>query len=197
MSSNLSSHAQVADLLKIADDPPTHWRYTATIAFMLRMLLRRDKATAASMAKWFAVRAVDSHPTIRAHAQGALIRALYIVKLRSLCQGSAERLFMQKGANPLKRKVQLSDTSHEFTRQYLQSFSQETAARSVNKGSDSDQWMQDKQATGWLCWGNEVVQSRLAGWEEMAFEWENDSKAAMEAMHECVSDDEWWKTVSG
>lgn len=188
---------KVADLLKIADDPSTHWRYTSTIAFMLRMLLRRDRATPANMANWFARRAIDSHPNIRAHAQTALIRVLYIVKLRSLCQGSAERLFMQRGPNPLKRKIKVTDTSPEFTRQYLQSFSQDTTAKAngTDDASHEEHWMQDKQATGWLCWGNEITQSRLAGWDEQPFVWEEDSQPAIAVMRECVEDNEWWKTV--
>jgi proteasome activator subunit 4 len=181
---------QIPALVKTANEPDTHWKYSALIAYLLRQLLRRDKATSGPLADWFMNNIPDSQPDMRRYALAALVRILYFIKLRTLCDGSPERLYLQQGDNPLKRKIRLEDTSAEFTRQYLDSFKQK-----VPYDTQAEHWMQDKPAEGWLCWGKEIQQSRLAGWDEQVFTWEADSGEAIQAIGKHVEDDEWWKRV--
>ncbi len=188
---------QITALINIANDPATHWRYAAMIATILRQLLRRDRPTPTILADWFMSRAIDSHPSMRTTAQGALIRLLYFIKLRTLCNGSTERLFLQEGQNPLKRKFKLENTTGDFTKQYLDSFTEKMPNSPPPAGEQEPRyWMQDKQATGWLAWGSEIIQSRLAGWDEKVFQWEEESSGAIDAMAKYVNDPEWWKSVS-
>ena len=146
------------------------------IGTILRQLLRRDRPTSTILADWFMSKVTDSHPSMRTTAQGALIRLLYFIKLRTLCHGSTERLFLQEGQNPLKRKLKLENTTGEFTKEYLNSFTEKMPDSPPEAGeNEREYWMQDKQATGWLAWGSEITQSRLAGWDEKVFQWEEES----------------------
>lgn len=177
-------------LLQIAESNTTHWKYAVTTARLLRILLRRDVATSPEVAKYFVGKIPDSQPVLRAQAQAATTRILYIIKLRTLTQGDAKALFLQNTKNPLKRRIQPDTTADGFTRDVLQRFQEH-----VDPKSEADQWMQDKSYVGWLCWGEDIVQSRLAKWDEDVFEWEEASQPAIDAMKTFIDDPQWWKDV--
>jgi proteasome activator subunit 4 len=181
----------IPQVLAIAQDPATHWKYTVTAARLLKNLLRRDMATSGAVAEYFVSKIPDTQPALCAHARLATTRLLYLIKLRTLCQGSEEALFLQNGKNPLKRSIRPEVLGDNFTKNYLDSF-----RIPVDDKSEEDQWMQDKSSAGWLCWGENIIQSRLAKWDENPFQWESDSSEAIEAMRKYVDDPAWWKSVA-
>jgi proteasome activator subunit 4 len=184
-------HALIPQLLELCQDPTTHWKYVVTTARLIRHLLRRDVATSGAVAGYMVSKIPDPQPALRGHAQIATTRLLYIIKLRTLCKGSDEALFLQNGKNPLKRWIKPDVNGGNFTQEYLDAF-----RKPIDDHAEEDQWMQDKSSVGWLCWGEEVAQSRLAKWDEEAFEWEEASQEAIAAMKVYVDDPAWWKSVS-
>lgn len=184
-------HELIPQLLGICQDPATHWKYTVTTARLIRHLLRRDVATSAAVAGYFMSKIPDPQPALRSHAQSAATRILYLIKLRTLCKGSDEALFLQNGKNPLKRWIKPEVNGSQFTQEYLDAF-----RKPVDDHAEEDQWMQDKGSVGWLCWGEEIAQSRLAKWDEEAFQWEEASQEAIASMKVHVDDPAWWQSVS-
>lgn len=188
---NVAFGELVPRLLKICEDPNTHWKYTVTTARLIKHLLRRDVATSGEVAGYFASKIPDPQPALRSHAQVAVTRILYLIKLRTLTNGSIEDLFLQNGKNPLKRWRKLEADGEGFTQRFLDQF-----RKPIDDRSEEDQWMQDKSSVGWMCWGEEVAESRLAKWDEQAYDWEEASKEAIEAMRVYVNDPQWWKSVT-
>ena len=187
---NQAYHALIPQLLEICQDPATHWKYTVTTARLIRHMLRRDVATSGAVAGYMVSKIPDPQPALRSHAQVATTRILYLIKLRTLCKGSDEALFLQNGKNPLKRWIKPEVNGDDFTQQYLDAFRQP-----IDDHAAEGQWMQDKSSVGWLCWGEEVAQSRLAKWDEEAFQWEEASQEAIAAMKAYVDDPAWWQSV--
>lgn len=175
--------------LALATNPNTHWKYAVASAQLLRFMLRRDRPTPPGVARFFMENVSHAQPALRTTAQGAITRLLYFIKLRSLCPDE-EALFLQEAKNPLKRRRVPEDTSKEATTRYLQSMRN----LDVDPASTEEQWMQDKGAVGWLCWGHEITESRLAGWDEQPFVWKD--TATVEAMGAFIADDAWWAKIA-
>lgn len=175
--------------LALATSPATHWKYATAAAQLLRFLLRRDRPTPPDVARYFMENVTHTQPALRATAQGAVTRLLYFIKLRSLCPDE-EALFLQEAKNPLKRRRRPEDTGKEATSRYLQAMRN----LDVDPAGAEEQWMQDKGAVGWLCWGHEITESRLAGWDEQPFVWKD--TPTIEAMEAYVADDAWWAALA-
>lgn len=101
----LAEHAALVDAVyAVATHPATHWAFALLALRVLRALLRRDVPPDARVAAYFAREAVSPNPIVRRHAQQALERVLYWVKMRTLADG-AEGVLLETAAHPLKRVV--------------------------------------------------------------------------------------------
>lgn len=116
---------------------------------------------------------------------------LFHIALRSLCEGSEERLYLQEPIDPFSKVIDLTDTSPAFTQQYLAAF------RSELPELEETALLQDRLDTGWLAWGKTMEVSRLSGWDEMAWKIDQESLPGIDLIKEIISQDGWWQHVSG
>lgn len=115
---------------------------------------------------------------------------LFHIALRSLCDGSQERLFLQEPIDPFEKTIKLDDTSPAFTRQYLDAFRSELPER------EETALLQDRLDTGWLVWGKEMETSRLSAWDEMAWKIDESCRPGLDLIQSIMKQDGWWRTVS-
>ncbi len=184
----------MAKLLSIAQKPTTHWRYQVAAAKLIKLLLRRDVPASAAITEYFVKGMIDPHPQLRSGSQQALTRILYFVKLRSLCH-TQEALWLQETANPLSRMTAPGSSTPNFTEQYLANF--KTSPDPRETGTEKPSWMQDKSAVGWLCWGEEIKETRLAGWEEEVFVWDAACQPALDAIKAQIDNEAFWRSLIG
>lgn len=115
---------------------------------------------------------------------------LFHIALRSLCDGSEERLFLQEPIDPFAKTIPLPDTSAAFTRQYLNAF------RSDLPEQEEQALLQDRVETGWLVWGKEMETSRLSGWNEQAWKIDESCRPGLDLIQGIMQQDGWWQKVS-
>jgi len=115
---------------------------------------------------------------------------MFHVALRSLCEGSEERLFLEEPHDPFVKFVDLTDTSPAFTQRYLSAFREELPA------DESKAELQDRLDTGWLVWGKQIEVARLSGWEEETWTIDAESKPGLAIAETAMNDPGWWQTVS-
>ncbi|WFD32792.1 Proteasome activator BLM10 [Malassezia sp. CBS 17886] len=97
-----AAHAALVDaVLATTCAPATHWAFRLFGVRLLRQLLRRDDAPNARVAALFAAEVVSENPAMRHHAQLALTRLLYWIKVRSLGDGAA--VLLERVTHPLRR----------------------------------------------------------------------------------------------
>ena len=116
---------------------------------------------------------------------------LFIVALRSLCKGSEERLFLEEPLDVFASEIDLTDTSHDFTRRYLAAF------REALPEDESKAVLHDRLDSGWLAWGTKMEVTRLAGWNEQAWEVDPACHPAVQIFQEHISGPDWWPKVGG
>lgn len=114
---------------------------------------------------------------------------LFHVALRSLCEGSEERLFLEEPVDAFVSEIDLPDTSPEFTKRYLAAF------REPLPEDESKAALQDRLDTGWLAWSSKMEVTRLPGWEEQAWETDSTCQPAIEIFETAISAAGWWQQV--
>ena len=169
--------------------PNVHWRYKNYIANILLQLLLREVPVSPEHAKFFVELVSDPHPILAKCGLQAVTRILYIAKLRHLCKNEQELLLQKYTKHPLKREQQLEGIPADYTNKYIASMK-----NSPLEGPDV--WLEDDDATGWLCWNNVVTQRRLPGNGEVVFRFEGDARITVDAMRSVIQDASFWETVS-
>ena len=171
--------ALLAVLLATAHAPTTHWAFLLIVVRVLRIETRRDRPVAAALASLFAKLSIADNPSLRYYAQEALIKALYMIKLRTNSK-SATALYLELSSQPLRQRVQrmrapAADDDAQFAGPL------DAAARLYDSSSD-----------GWLMWSQTDDYSTLA---TEAAVWEPESQAAVNAVRRVV-DHEWWRKLA-
>lgn len=129
--------AVINDLLAIADNDNTHWRYEIVAMRALRTLIRRDQPPCALQLEFFMDQALADHPSMRyvshsirlrdpaynqpQYAQRAVMKTLRYIKLRTFSE-SDEDIGIQMNRNPLRKSLPVQSPTHEKTQLYLSQF---------------------------------------------------------------------------
>ncbi|SCV72468.1 BQ2448_4005 [Microbotryum intermedium] len=175
-------------LLRIAQAPATHWRYSLTSTRFLRALIRRDQPMRPELAGYMAEQLISDLPNQRAHSMLALTKILHFVKLRTACGGSGEKLLLQQTSNPLRKKVKLDrPLPDDFTEKFIESFS---------KPLGPDTLLMDKNATGWLVWGDSVEFYEVPPEEASAIMWDPTSAETIVRLRDIIVQPSWWETFA-
>ncbi|WFD01127.1 Proteasome activator BLM10 [Malassezia yamatoensis] len=180
--------AFVEEVLTVASDPSTHWAYALFGLRALRALLRRDAPVDARLASFFAKESISVNPAMRKHAQSALSRVLYWIKLRTLANDD-QQLFFEQVEHPLKRHAKISLAVSEETKSaQLAAFAQPMQPSSR---------LYDKQmgALAWLATGTDDVYYVPPAYDTPAVKYDGDSAQAIEAIRDTLKES-WWNTFS-
>ncbi|KAG8927366.1 hypothetical protein FRC02_008249 [Tulasnella sp. 418] len=73
----------IRNVLEVANDPATHWRYEIAAIRILRTLIRRDQCIGAPQLQYFLEQTAADHPSMRYYAQRAVMKATRYLKLRA------------------------------------------------------------------------------------------------------------------
>lgn len=119
----------------------------------------------------------------------ASTRQLYHITLRSVCEGSEERLFLQEPVDHLTTEMEITDAGREWTKKYLASF------REAIPEDETKAVLQDKTQTGWLAWGKKIEVSRFTGWEETAYELDPACKNGLAIYDQAIEVEGFWTEV--
>lgn len=178
-------HSQFTpEVLAVAQDGTRHWSIRSYAARMLRPLVRRDLDLLPELTTFFAEGILDSDKSCRAQHTAALCKTLYYIKLRTLAKND-EDLVRGKGTNPLKKE---ENWDIPVTSTFAQSF----FANFMAPIDVSDRKMRDRTGLGWLAWGSKKSYYELPSTSEPTFEWEQGSRAAVEALRTFVTNRGWW-----
>ncbi|CAO1625770.1 unnamed protein product [Sympodiomycopsis kandeliae] len=181
-------HTQfLPQVLAIAQDESRHWSMLYHATRTLRPLVSRDFPISPELITFFAKGLLSADNALRAQHTAALAKALYYIKVRSLAASDVE-LVLCKGSNPLKKREKLdTPVSSDYVDDFLSSLYEE---------SDPGDWkMRDKSSVGWLAWGEEETYYELPPRDAPAFQWEEASRPAIEALRQFVEDKEWWEKL--
>ncbi|TDL28808.1 ARM repeat-containing protein [Rickenella mellea] len=182
----------ISNVTNIARSPNTHWRYSIVAIRILRTLIRRDEPLQASQISYFLDKTHDSHPSMRYYAQRAVMKSMRYIKLRTFCKSPLD-LVMEQNHNPLRRRVQIPNRTHEFTAQFLQSFKRPLDIRQTTK----QPILQDKSDIGWLVWPEEIDMFLVPASEQSTFQpWESASSEGIVAVREIVTDPGYWQGIA-
>ncbi|GAA5836406.1 hypothetical protein JCM11251_007072, partial [Rhodosporidiobolus azoricus] len=174
----------VPELLALAQDEKTHWRYKLIATRLLRALIRRDQPMRPALTSYMARQLISELPNQRTHSMLALTKTLHFVKLRTTCDRSDKCLLLQQPTNPLRRKVELPrPLPADFTDKFIASF---------NEPLTKDTQLCDKQGTGWLVWGDNVEFYSVPSEDESIFNWDATSGEAIDQLREIVQQQNWW-----
>ncbi|GAA5921528.1 hypothetical protein JCM1841_000553 [Sporobolomyces salmonicolor] len=181
---NMAYDQLLPHLLKTAQDPTTHWRYSLIATRLLRALIRRDQPMRPDLATYMARQLTSELPNQRTHAMLAATKVLHFIKIRTTCGGSGEKLLLQQTSNPLRRKEELpKPLPADFTEKFIASFSD-----SLTKETK----LVDKQNTGWLVWGDAIEFYLVPPEEGSAIEWDPSSLETIERMRDIIMQASWW-----
>ncbi|GAA5959559.1 hypothetical protein JCM21900_003196 [Sporobolomyces salmonicolor] len=181
---NMAYDQLLPHLLKTAQNPTTHWRYSLIATRLLRALIRRDQPMRPDLATYMARQLTSELPNQRTHAMLAATKVLHFIKIRTTCGGSGEKLLLQQTSNPLRRKEELpKPLPADFTEKFIASFSD-----SLTKETK----LVDKQNTGWLVWGDAIEFYLVPPEEGSAIEWDPSSSETIERMRDIIMQASWW-----
>lgn len=168
------AHAALCDeLLAMLVHPQTHWAYAQLSVRALRALLRRDRPIPASLATHVARLAISENPEMRMHAQAALVRVLYFIKLQALSTGT-DTLF-ECAHQPLKHTAPLGQVS--------------ARAAAYCAPLTPEAHLHDKGPEGWLVW------PRTDTYYTVALSDACITDAALAAVAAEVCDPLWWDAL--
>lgn len=180
-------HAQlIPEVLRIGADAGTHWSFALYAARLVRVMIRRDQPLSIPVAEYFVGALTADNPVMRKYATGAVTKLLFFAKLRSLAE-SDHNLVIGKTTNPLKsEEVVDTPVTPEKEQALFDGFLQHVSL-------SGDSVLQDKGSLGWLSWGGKQTSYRLAPIEEAAWQWEQASLPALEAIWNHIGIVEWWQ----
>ncbi|TFK57485.1 hypothetical protein OE88DRAFT_1651225 [Heliocybe sulcata] len=188
---NQSIENTTTAILKIARSTKTHWKYAIVAIRCLRTLIRRDVPLSPSLASYFMEKTHDTHPSMRYYAQRAMMKLSRYIKLRTYYRDSTD-LVLEQNHHPLRRKVEVTSPSQEFTREFLQAFKEPLdAGRAVR-----EPLLCDKPATGWLAWADTYECFLLPATDGIAQSWDPTNKDAISAILGMAKDVFFWKKLS-
>lgn len=181
-------HAALVDeVYAVAIAPTTHWAFAIFALRALCALLRRDAPLDARLGVYFAREATSPNPIMRKHAQTALARLLYWIKLRTLAHGAA--LYTEQATHPLKHTedavVPLADA--------------ERAARiaALAEPLTPASRLRDKAAAlPWLASGARDTWYAPPAEDVPPVVWEAASAAAVDGVRAAL-DGAWWRALGG
>ena len=180
----------VNKVLELAANPALNWRYVLSASRFLYAVCRRDRPTDTRQAGFFLELLQDPHPRIRDYGISGTTRLLFHVALRSLCQGSDERLFLEEPVDKFVTEIPLTDTSASFTSTYLAQF------REPVPKDETTMKLVDRLQSGWLAWGKTIEVSRMSGWDEQAWTLDQSCEPGLQTVREVVFALGFWEGVS-
>ncbi|KZP00936.1 ARM repeat-containing protein [Calocera viscosa TUFC12733] len=170
------SYTQLVDkVLAVANAPTTHWRYTQMAIRFLRSLLRRDRASNPDVTRLFARSVASDNPTTRRYSQQALEKVFEMIKLRSMAQ-DVWQLLMESGRNPLKIKAPFPAPDIFWEKETFSSP------------------FYDKLQTGALIRTPLVDAYKSPPVDTSAFQWEVESRPALDSIRDAM-DDAWFSKL--
>jgi proteasome activator subunit 4 len=185
---NAGCEELIPQLLEIAQDPRTHWRYQTIATRFIRALIRRDQPLDPRITKFISEQLVSDLPSVRGHAESSLTKILHFVKLRSF-SATPTQLLLQEPHNPLKQELELPHPlPSNFTDDFLASLKQPMTA--------PDTKLCDKQSTGWLIWGDKIDVHVPPPVDQSAFTWEAASSAGLDEIRKVLSSSQWWEALN-
>lgn len=170
------NEALLQELLRVLQSPDTHWAYKLVALGIARARMPRNRPVSAALMSVITQLAVSSNPEVRNHAQTALTRALYIVKLRSLASG--DDVHWERAHQPLKHEVPLGDVAAR-TAAFCQPVTRDTQ-------------LHDKGVEGWLAWSSRDTYYEVS---VAPCSMEPASQPAVDAVSTLVLSDDWWHAL--
>lgn len=176
-------------LLVIGMSKDTHWRYNIVALRMMRALVQRDLENNGKQAEYFLSKVIADHPSLRYYSQRAVMKMLRYIKVRTTTS-LPEEISMQINRNPLRRRIEVKQPSHETTKEYLSEF----AVPIDWSVAQQEPLLQDKVTSGWLAWEEEITRF-LAADSSCQDRWEATSQSAIEATRKSTATPEFWESV--
>ncbi|KAG0143125.1 hypothetical protein CROQUDRAFT_673152 [Cronartium quercuum f. sp. fusiforme G11] len=177
----------VADLLKIAREPSTHWKYSQNASRLLKNLIRRDQPLDPQTTLYFINELCESDlPAKRSHGIVAITKILHFIKLRTMAGGSSEVLLAGKPTNPLHITVRVPSPCDED----FEKFS--TVVATPMKASP--QFLLDKLTTGWLVCGDLKAYRPPPDTEVVV--WDSTSEETLSIFRASLSQESFWKKLA-
>ncbi|KZT19390.1 hypothetical protein NEOLEDRAFT_1142177 [Neolentinus lepideus HHB14362 ss-1] len=189
--SNKAIENTTAMILRIAKSSKTHWKYAIVAVRCLRTLIRRDVPLSPDLASYFMERTHDVHPSMRYYAQRAMMKMSRYIKLRTYYRNTID-LVLEQNHHPLRRRIDVTSPSHDFTREFLQAFRKSLDVEKAVR----EPLLCDKPATGWLAWGETFDSFLLPPTDNAAQIWEPASMDAISAIRTMAMDTSYWKRLS-
>ncbi|THH19718.1 hypothetical protein EW146_g1513 [Bondarzewia mesenterica] len=178
-------------ILDIARSSSTHWRYAIFAARCLRTLVRRDVPISGPHLRYFLDKTHDDHPSLRYYSQRAVMKSLRYIKLRTFARGPIDLIF-ERNNNPMKRKIAVTDPSHDFTARFLESFKKPIDLDS----KDPEPIFVETAVAGWAAWS-----STISGYappyptKRVLKPWEMESQPAIAVIQDVAQDPKYWKSL--
>ncbi|EFX06177.1 proteasome activator subunit [Grosmannia clavigera kw1407] len=140
----------------------THWKVAVRCAvFANNMCLRFESLAAPAFIDLVASGAIDQHPTLRSSYQSAFSNIFMFIDRRAVYNHDYRLWLLEKemSKNKLEIPVPSDGGDAEWTRQYLDSFSQQVA-EGDEPGDAVPEYFVDSDYPGWLAWGKSFVAYR-------------------------------------
>lgn len=181
-------------VLKVANDPKTHWRYAMMAVRILRSLFRRDRPIGSDHLQLFLEKLCDSDPNIRYYAHRGVMKALRYIKLRTYCPDPAS-LALFKPQNPLKIKWPVKDCITDMDSIFKAYFMAKPVTPSGPPGPESLYF--DRLPQGWLACHETITAYRPPESNVTTFVWEVESQEAVACVRKFALDANFWTKIVG
>ncbi|KAH9921997.1 uncharacterized protein BXZ73DRAFT_91690 [Epithele typhae] len=179
-------------VLKIANNPDTHWRYAIVAVRCLRSLIRRDAPMKTEHVEYFLKNSYDSNASMRYYAQRGVMKVSRFIKLRALAQDPAD-IALEQNHNPLRRKVRVEDPSREFSEVKLSEY---RVPLDLDRGR-TEPLLRDKLGSGWIAWSSTIDCFLVPHQTKSTFQpWEPNSEHVVAAIRSAAKDSAFWKKLS-
>ncbi|KAG1716353.1 hypothetical protein ID866_837 [Astraeus odoratus] len=192
---NDATQETIKQVLKIANNADTHWRYAIAAMRVLRTLVRRDHPITCDHVRFFLEKLYDSNPSMRYYAQRGVMKALRYIKLRTYCTDPAS-LALANPRNPLKVEWPVKDSGVSTAQIFDAYFSGKPVTQSEGRfGLDSLYF--DYMVEGWLACRKTRTAVRPPDQNKPTFRWEPASQDVITCVREMATDPDFWEKVSG
>jgi len=131
----------------------SHWKKESrTATLVIGLSLRFDDIASPKMIDLVVNRAIDTHPSLRAIYNGALIGLFAYIDMRAVANHDYESLLLEKRYVPGLVKKIPDRQDPEYTQKFLSEFTQADASVYV-----------DQDYPGWLVWGHSMPAFQASG----------------------------------
>ncbi|KAH9822994.1 hypothetical protein DFH28DRAFT_1216660 [Melampsora americana] len=177
----------VVDLLKIAGETSTHWKYSQNASRLLKNLIRRDQPLDPQTTTHFINELCESDlPAKRSHSINAMTKILHFIKLRTIATGSKEALLTQTRSNPLRVDVQIPSPVEPNYEEFMAVIRTPLDAQ--------PQFLLDQLTTGWLVCGD--VKAYQPPSKDGQMIWDPDSEETLSIFKAALSQESFWKKLA-